>query len=112
MLEMQSRPFDNAFPCREIVGQVIPEDLQEHVQRIMKAHGGNARCAQTATLFTFPEGTVKLQMGWPATKEARYRIRFPDKYEVETYLGEKRGSLVAFHEHEFPDELLTKYKQN
>ena len=79
----------------------------------MKAHGGSARYDQTATLFTFPEGTVKIQMGWPAGREARYRIRFPDNYEAyETYLGEKRGSLVAFHDHEFPSVLLIKYKHN
>ena len=112
-MKVENSAFDSAFPCREIVGQAVPLDLQEHVLRIMQAHGGNARYNETATAFIFPEGTVKIRMGWPATREARYRIRFPDKYEVyETYLGEKRGSLVAFHQHEFPSVLLTKYKHN
>jgi hypothetical protein len=46
------------------------------------------------------------------TKEARYRIAFPDGYAAyEICSGERGGNLVAFPDHEFPGELLRKYEK-
>jgi hypothetical protein len=91
---------------------VVPPDLRDHVLRIMQAHGGNARWTETNTIFTFPEGTTTVQIGF-VTHEHRYRIVFPDSYEIyETCLGERRGNLVAFPDHAFPDGLLRKYAYN
>jgi hypothetical protein len=111
-VERENSPMHYTFPCREIVGQAVPPDLREHVLRIMQAHGGNARWTETNTIFTFPEGTTTVQVGL-ATRQPRYRIVFPDHYEVcETYLREWGNSLVAFPDREFPDGLLNKYEHN
>ncbi len=97
-------------PVRTIKTAVFIADFLPHIQHIMQAHGGLLEVYTDHCLAHFPPGTTKIEL-WPRVESVRYRILFPDGYDLQEVVTRRGDSLLRFSGDDFPEELRKRYPE-
>jgi len=105
-----------------VIGQPMPirqlqsppfraDDLTAAIKLVLEKHGGGLAVSADAFTLHFPEGT-EIQELYPRVNFTRFRIRFPDGYEL-LRIGDRQGGTfdISFPEEDMPEEIRRRYQQ-
>jgi hypothetical protein len=107
---------------RTVIGQPVPlrqlpsppfraDDLTAALQSILEKHGGGLEASPDAFILHFPEGTIMQEL-YPRVNFSRFRITFPDGYEImRTVDGQGNTFNLSFPEEDIPEEIRRRYQQ-
>jgi hypothetical protein len=107
---------------RMVIGQPVPmrqvtspplraDDLTAAIERVLKKHGGWLEVSADQVTLHFPEGT-RAQELYPRVNFTRYRISFPDGYEIMRTVDRHGNTFnLSFPEEDIPEEMRRRYQQ-
>ena len=104
------------------IGQTMPirqlqsppfraDDLTVAIKSVLEKHGGRLEVSAEAFTLHFPERT-EMQELYPRVNFTRFRITFPDGYEILRIVDWNGNTFdISFPEEDIPEEIRRKYKR-
>ncbi|GLV54387.1 hypothetical protein KDH_12340 [Dictyobacter sp. S3.2.2.5] len=83
-------------------------DVEAIVKRILIDHGATIEESEQHWTVHFPEGTRRIEI-WPRADSTRFRITFPDRYQIYETVTRYGISTLRYPSDEFPQAILQKY---
>lgn len=97
------------YSVKTITAASYVEDYIEPIRTIMHKHGGDLQVFPHHVVFTFPEGTYKVEL-FPRIESSRYTIHFPDGYELHEVVAATTGRVyIHFSLSDLPEHIQKKY---
>lgn len=106
----------------ETIGQPVPirqlqsppfraDDLTAAIKQVLEKHGGDLEISSEAFTLRFPEETTMQEL-YPRVNFTRYRIRFPDGYEIMKTMDCNGNTFdIGFPEEDIPGKICKRYKR-
>jgi hypothetical protein len=87
------------------------DDLTAVIQSILETHGGRLEISIDVFTLHFPEGTI-LQELYPRVNFPRFRITFPDGYEILRTVDRNGNTFdIGFPDEDVPEDIRRRYKR-
>jgi hypothetical protein len=97
--------------CQVISPPFRADDLTAAIEQVLKKHGGRLEVSDDAFTLHFPKGTIMQEL-YPRVNFSRFRITFPDGYEImRTVDGQGNTFNLSFPEEDIPEEIRRRYQR-